>query len=238
MTKLLLTGAGFSRNWGAWLADEAFEYLLGCPELDDAVRGQLWADKNKGYGFEATLGRLQQQAPGDATGTIQRQVTALTSALGGMFNLMDNGLAGRTFEFQQYTAYLVSGFLARFSAIFTLNQDLLLERHYFNTLMTAGLAGGGSPGIAPPVLGQGLGPGQDISARRTPMDPDNFRLHPHTQPYFKLHGSMNWFSADGAQMLVMGGNKTAAIASTPVLKWYASEFDRQLAFRSVVIGRV
>jgi hypothetical protein len=26
----MLTGAGFSRNWGGWLADEAFEYLLGC----------------------------------------------------------------------------------------------------------------------------------------------------------------------------------------------------------------
>jgi hypothetical protein len=28
MQHILLTGAGFSRNWGGWLADEAFEYLL------------------------------------------------------------------------------------------------------------------------------------------------------------------------------------------------------------------
>jgi hypothetical protein len=30
---ILLTGAGFSRNWGGWLANEAFEYLLGCSEI-------------------------------------------------------------------------------------------------------------------------------------------------------------------------------------------------------------
>jgi hypothetical protein len=33
MSRILLAGAGFSRNWGGWLADEAFEYLLGCVDL-------------------------------------------------------------------------------------------------------------------------------------------------------------------------------------------------------------
>ena len=31
MTFILRTGAGFSRNWGGWLASETFEYLLGSP---------------------------------------------------------------------------------------------------------------------------------------------------------------------------------------------------------------
>jgi hypothetical protein len=30
--------AAFSRNWGGWLASEAFEYLLGRPEIDDPLR--------------------------------------------------------------------------------------------------------------------------------------------------------------------------------------------------------
>jgi hypothetical protein len=29
MTRILLTGTEFSRNWGGWLASEAFEYLPG-----------------------------------------------------------------------------------------------------------------------------------------------------------------------------------------------------------------
>lgn len=36
MTNILFTDAGFSRNWGGWLADEAFEYLLGVDGLHPA----------------------------------------------------------------------------------------------------------------------------------------------------------------------------------------------------------
>jgi hypothetical protein len=44
MSHILLTGAGFSRNWGGWLATEAFEYLLGAVEVDDQLRHLLWQD--------------------------------------------------------------------------------------------------------------------------------------------------------------------------------------------------
>jgi len=45
MPHILLFGAGFSRNWGGWLADEAFEYLLGHPRIDDGLRVLLWRYK-------------------------------------------------------------------------------------------------------------------------------------------------------------------------------------------------
>ena len=38
MTHLLLTGAGFSYNWGGYLAREALDYLLGVTENDDDLR--------------------------------------------------------------------------------------------------------------------------------------------------------------------------------------------------------
>ena len=56
--QILLLGAGFSRNWGGWLASEAFEYLLGCPQVDSAIRGLLWRYQRKG-GFEDALAELQ-----------------------------------------------------------------------------------------------------------------------------------------------------------------------------------
>jgi hypothetical protein len=58
MRYVALLGAGFSRNWGGWLASEAFEYLLGCRKLDPQTKGLLWAQRNLG-GFEATLADLQ-----------------------------------------------------------------------------------------------------------------------------------------------------------------------------------
>jgi hypothetical protein len=55
MTAILLTGAGFSRNWGGWLANEAFEYLLGRPELNARIRNCLW---KFGGNFENTFQEL------------------------------------------------------------------------------------------------------------------------------------------------------------------------------------
>jgi hypothetical protein len=66
----LLTGAGFSANWGGWVAAEAFEYLLGCPEIlaDDRLRDLLWEYQLKG-GFEDALAELQL---GHSAGFAQR----------------------------------------------------------------------------------------------------------------------------------------------------------------------
>jgi hypothetical protein len=60
MTHILLTGAGFSYNWGGYLAKEAFDYLLGVAEHDDDLRALLWADQAQGLGFESTLARLRK----------------------------------------------------------------------------------------------------------------------------------------------------------------------------------
>jgi len=45
-THILLTGAGFSRNWGGMLAPEVFQYLLGCSELDEELRRLLLRDRS------------------------------------------------------------------------------------------------------------------------------------------------------------------------------------------------
>ncbi len=45
----------------------------------------------------------------------------------------------------------------------------------------------------------------------------------------KLHGSFNWRSADGRNVLVVGTDKTAQIASLPLLSWYADVFRRAIS---------
>jgi len=52
----------------------------------------------------------------------------LQAALAGMFNQMDQAISATTFETNNDLRYSVTTFLIRFDAIFTLNQDLLLER--------------------------------------------------------------------------------------------------------------
>ena len=60
MPDILLTGAGFSRNWGGWLASEVFEYLLGCPEMNQDIYTAIWRSKNENLGFENTLQALRE----------------------------------------------------------------------------------------------------------------------------------------------------------------------------------
>ena len=55
--------------------------------------------------------------------------------------------AGTTFEFENDLAFSIKKFLERFDAIFTLNQDLLLETHYHPTLVSAKWSGVTIPGM-------------------------------------------------------------------------------------------
>jgi hypothetical protein len=50
-SNILLLGAGFSRNWGGWPADEVFDFLLACPEIigDPERQKILWAQSESGF---------------------------------------------------------------------------------------------------------------------------------------------------------------------------------------------
>ena len=102
MSHYLLLGAGFSRNWGGWLASEAFEYLLGCPEVvrNPQLQALLWRNQPNG-GFENALAEVQAnfiRAPQENTEILQ----GLQSAVARMFDDMNRGFFDHTdFEFQQ-----------------------------------------------------------------------------------------------------------------------------------------
>jgi hypothetical protein len=99
MTHILLTGAGFSRNWGGSLANEAFEYLLGCPEVDVYLRDRLWKSKKSRGGFEDTLAELQIECATTAAAQATQALVNLEAAIAGMFNQMNSGLKAQSFDF-------------------------------------------------------------------------------------------------------------------------------------------
>jgi hypothetical protein len=114
---------------GGWLASEAFEYLVGC---NDDLRQLLWKSKRGGGGFEDALAELQIEYARSAEPRTKKRLDALQSALAGMFNAMDNAFATTTFQPNNDLHFMIRTFLIRFDAIFTLNRDLLLERHYLD----------------------------------------------------------------------------------------------------------
>src|SRR5277367_1572562 len=153
-----------------------------------------------------------------------------------MFNYMNNAFEDVPFEPSNEVRYLIKTFLARFDAIFTLNQDLLLERHYLNANNRWQI-----PGVKPfNPMASGHDPIPPPARTQAPDDPANFKEQPEAQPYYKLHGSTYWIGGGGGQarLLIMGGNKAAEIDQYPLLAWYHRKFEEYLAraTRLMVIG--
>jgi hypothetical protein len=229
MTLILLTGAGFTRNWGGWLANEAFEYILGRHEISKELRSRLWQDKVLQRGFEDTLGELQRQKQkGDQSAA--EMVRQFMAALVAMFDEMNRGLSGADFEWQKDTSMQVRPFLARFHYIFTLNQDLLLEAHYLSNGIDLSpqrkFDGVQRPGMKPML---GVGP----VARWTPdyaklTSERRPTIEHRQQPYIKLHGSSDWVGVSKEPLLVLGGGKSVEIGQDPLLTWYQKEFSEAL----------
>jgi SIR2-like domain len=240
MTYHILLGAGFSRNWGGWLASEVFEYLLGRPEIagNDEIRRILWTSQSKG-GFEHALELLQiRAASGDTNAT--ENLATLQTAVVAMFNDMNHGFDQiPDWEFNDQADSRIATFLTRFDSIFSLNQDLFLERHYLSSspelLRPDRWDGAAMPALAP--IGQGYA--SIVGQRWQIHGKDNFQLQDRIQPCIKLHGSTNWNAPDGTDTLVIGGNKANAIGGSPILRWYFDEFVKALSAgdaRLMVIG--
>lgn len=246
MTTVALLGAGFSRNWGGWLANEAFEYLLGCPEIvkNSDVRQILWAFKDKG-GFEAALGDIQLRCLRNPQ-RCQAQLDAMMAGIGSFFRDMNAALLSiQEFEFEKNANRLVRATLARFDAIFTLNQDLLLEHHYLDDLnnifhvSNQKWTGAELPGLSHRKGGNFSHLDSPAGQIYTPLEQSNFKLSPSLQPLIKLHGSSNWEERVGGPILLMGTRKVVDQTLHPILIWYMGEFEKILqagGTRLMVIG--
>jgi SIR2-like domain len=239
MNYVLLSGAGFSRNWGGWLANEAFEYLLGCPQIDAGIRRVLWKHRRAG-GFEGALAELQTEYLQRRDSISEQNLRRLQDPIALMFADMDKAFVRTRFEFDNDLEFMVRSFLIRFDAIFTLNQDLLMERHYLDGNVALSSyrrwSGWQIPGMKPTMTG---GTSADINTGKWIPDESTPTLNGSLQPFFKLHGSSNWTDASGRQLLVVGGNKSAIIEQFPILKWNHDQFNEFLsrpATRLMVIG--
>lgn len=238
MNCIALLAAGFSRNWNGRLAAEIRSELS--TRLRDDRRVVQLLQRND---FETVVGMVQaefERSPNpETTGRLHRVQEAVNAVFDGMNAMF---LKRGTMEFGNEADFMIQKYLARFDAIFTLNQDLLLEFHYHNQpAILAGTKFNPQGWYIPGV--------REVRPPDAPLEIDRIRakwhptgdhtLRPGAQPYFKLHGSSNWETEGAERLLVIGAHKAAMIARHPVLRWYHDEFRRYLAMpetRLVVIG--
>lgn len=233
--RILLLGAGFSRNWGGWLASEVMGELCG-RLADDPYLLQLL---RKTPNFEVVLGKLRQEA---MLGTLDatRRFARMEQAIRATFEEMNETFAKIPFEFTSNYYRSIQRYFTNFEAIFTLNQDLLLELQYYpegNAEHERRWTGYSLPGVVLPPnwrssnANERVGMTLDVST--------DLQLIDGTQPIFKLHGSVNWRKADGSSLLIIGAGKDASIQQDSLLSWYQVKFREHLFAgdtRIMVIG--
>src|SRR5260370_28042365 len=87
-----------------------------------------------------------------------KRLDDFSDAVAGIFNSMNNQFLRVNLEFQNEVRYMIRAFLERFDAIFTLNQDCLLEAQYFPGFVGGRWNGSELPGtrlLGPPAHIQG-----------------------------------------------------------------------------------
>jgi len=235
MNHILLIGAGFSRNWNGWLASEIIDDLLG--RLAD--HQDLAALLRRTGNFEEALSQEQMDFKSNPSSETESRLKHFQTAILDSFRAMNQAFASITsMEFSNNVAFSIQKFLARFDAIFTLNQDLLFELHYDIDIHGAGRWNGHNfPGMQPP-------PNWRTAALMDRLDQlwrpsSNFQVATNLQPIFKLHGSINWRDQDNDQLLVIGGNKESTVLGKQILKWYSNQFKHYLHIpntRLMIIG--
>lgn len=200
---------------------------------DEYLKGLLYANQNNG-GFENALAEVQlaftrdQKRYADPMHRLQGAVSSVLDSLNQAFFALPG------MEFQKYRERMLRTFLSRFDAIFTLNQDILLEHHYFCHVESSGNWNGAQlPGMTK-IPNQEYVPnsswGKDFWV---PLDAEKFQVDPRCQPCFKLHGSSNWRDSEGGKLLVIGGDKSRAIQSHAVLAWSFDKFREYLGEQNV-----
>ncbi len=238
MARILLLGASFSRNWNGWLAGEIMGDLFGRLADDTDLSTVLGCAGN----FEDALSEIQEQYKADPSDANRARLERMQGALMATFRAMNEAFARRPgLEFSNERRYSITDFLARFDAIFTLNQDLLLELHYNIELHEPRRWNGHHfPGMQPPPRWHNAcGPFLRDRLDMAWCPAGDFRVEQNLQPIFKLHGSVNWQAGDRGELLVLGGDKARTISENRILSSYADQFRRYLEMRDtrlMVIG--
>jgi hypothetical protein len=220
--RTILTGAGWTRNWGGRLAEELWQDLVGHTAVHNnpRLRELLLRERS----FEGALGKLQDGpfTAGDRLGFEKALIDAFVS--------MDREIE-RPDRHPWINIYRVQDLLFRFwgqrgegfnaGYMFTLNQDLWPERKLYNEHVS---------GAAPPSLpGLVRKPDQRLFTTDIAGYSDRFIMEPVKEPdlhgqllgqfnVIKLHGSFNWRTADGRNALVVGTGKGVRLLRPPCFR--------------------
>ena len=182
------------------------------------------------HDFETVLAMVQAEFAQKASSAAETRLRGTQAAIRDVFSRMNLAFQRRrTMEFGNDIAFGIQPYLARFDAIFSINQDMLLELHYHrhDPGIWAGTKWNGY--VIPGMVERAQSSPYPYDVLRSQWNPTgDFQLVAGQQPFIKLHGSSNWETEQGEAMLIMGKAKLAQINQHPVLMRYFEYFTDRL----------
>jgi hypothetical protein len=224
MNAVLLTGAGFTKPFGGYLANEMWATILNQAEIQDSPTLLKGMRDIENLDYEKFYENIQ------ASGTAQEKKD-LNAAIRSAFKEMDDNIRTRK---PASLAHSCCELMTRIvqdqspSFIFTLNQDMFFERYYNRESIAV------VPGLPDHItrFRQAVQNSSDFTLRLPtaeellPKQTELFKKEFAQIAYVKLHGSQGWLSHDGSDAMVIGTQKASRIENEPLLKWYFSLFDQ------------
>lgn len=215
---ILLLGAGFSANFGGWLAKQMWTKLFNNPLLNDSK--EVKQELLKQFDFENIYSELFN----DRIKKVE-QFTLFEQILQEAYIEMNGRLMYPEWSKVDVNPDEVRGFInnfvndgsGNFGAIFSLNQDLFFEKTFQRQpLGPKTMQYDGTPGNI-----------NENDFRTNKLLPELPELEEYKKEFekerfgfIKLHGSLNWLTGEGKSAKVIGLNKPEIIKTIPLLDWY------------------
>jgi hypothetical protein len=231
----LLTGAGFTKNFGGLLADEMWAMIFNHKEVQESIiiRNNMLSEFN----YEAVYQKIIDDNKLD-----EKEKEVIKKALLSAYEYQENNWQNNNFFLyidDRIINHLCECLSKYVGLYFTLNHDLFLERkliHKFRGRNPCLLANPSDMGI--PGNRSALPNEAELAAKQSIISDQLSNVLGLC--YVKLHGSINWLDSDKKETLVIvGGNKKEKMKKEPLLNKYYELFKETLLTpdqRLLIIG--
>lgn len=233
---ILLTGAGFTRDFGGFLANEMWSWIFNdskirkYPKLSNLLKND--------FDYESIYYKLIDSKDFD-----EEEKKAITHTIRGAYRSLDDKILVYKKGDQPVSISNVNQFIERFAGhhntkgfLFTLNQDLFIERYCRpSNYMPITLGAAHKPNHSDHTLKES----DYVNLPNSINEIKNNSLDSTDFLYVKLHGSYHWKSHDGSDKMVIGMDKEKQIQGEPLLNYYFDCFKEVLSKNNIklfVIG--
>ncbi len=214
---ILLTGSGFTINFGGY-SDW---------DIKETIKNQLTDDELKKELSVKPYEQIYQELNSGNSSHSDDNRQKFNEAIDNAYADMDSSITEKSQKFSDDEKNVLRLFLEKFNYVFTLNQDLFLEKVFgYYSLLTNRFSDNF----------QSIKPFSDLlNGKFEHRDPTHREMKDWlTEPefqdifkYFKLHGSYAWKNTDNSNVHVMGVgfSKISKVWNYPLLRTYQYFFN-------------